>query len=262
MDNTVTSPHLKLLLADFVLGLESAGDVQACFDLLAKTGEALGFSGLAYTSIATGVSPLEARGPLFFRSEGFSEAFLSHYQEADFASQDFTIKRIMDDDLQTVDWWQEAAAGRLAADEQEVIDVARYDYGMAHGLSVPLLKNDHHMAGCSVVSEDNSEAFGRLLDERLSLLKTILRLFHDRMYANPEFQKQLYLPLLQQLNSTERTVLRFLASGLPLKSIEAAAGISPSYAGNVRTVLFRKLGVKNVSELAYIVGLHRILDLL
>ncbi|MBN3561089.1 autoinducer binding domain-containing protein [Aliamphritea spongicola] len=262
MDNTGTSPQLKLLLADFVLGLESASDVQACFDLLAKTSETLGFSGLVYTSIATGVAPLEARGPLFFRSDGFSDAFLSHYQEADFASQDFTIKRIMDDDLQAVNWWREAGAGRLSADEQEVIDVARYDYGMTHGLSVPLLKNDHHMAGCSVVSDDNNETFSQLLDERLGLLKTILRLFHDRVYASPEFQAQLYLPLLQQLNSTERTVLRFLASGLPLKSIEAVAGISPSYAGNVRTVLFRKLGVKNVSELAYIVGLHRILDLL
>ncbi|WP_315983644.1 hypothetical protein [Aliamphritea spongicola] len=77
MDNTGTSPQLKLLLADFVLGLESASDVQACFDLLAKTSETLGFSGLVYTSIATGVAPLEARGPLFSVLTGSVTRFLA-----------------------------------------------------------------------------------------------------------------------------------------------------------------------------------------
>lgn len=250
------------MLADFILNLESANDVSSSFDILAKASEQLGFQGLVYTSIATGLEPLTTSGPLFFRSDGFSEAFLTHYQQAGFASQDFTIKRIMNDDLGLMNWWQEEHKGRLTDDERQVIDVARHEYSIENGLSIPLLKNDHQIAGCSVVSQDKGVVFGLLLEERLTTLKVILRLFHDRIYANIDFQKRLYLPLLKQLNPTERSVLRFLASGLPLKSIEAESGISPSYAGNVRTVLFRKLGVKNVSELAYIVGLHRILDLI
>ncbi|MGB1237293.1 MAG: autoinducer binding domain-containing protein [Pseudomonadales bacterium] len=254
--------NIPQIMTDYIVELDRSETVEACFDALSGGAQKLGFQGIVYTSIAMGLKPLEDHGPLFFRSEGFDANFLAHYEAENFAEHDYTIKRILEDNLASSHWQKEIAAGCLLADEQRVIDVAKYDYGINNGLSIPLLKNAYHMAGSSVVSEEEDLQFDKLLEERLEPLQAMIRLFHNKTYADIGLRKALYLPLLQSLSEVEKLVLRYSVSGLPLKMIEQATGMSASYAGNVRAALFRKLGVSNVAQLSYIAGLHRILEML
>lgn len=250
------------ILADYVLALDSADSMQACFDALSRATEALGFDAVLYASVALGVKPLEDLGPLFFSSCGYSQSFLQHYQEENLAADDFTIKRIGEGKMDTLDWWQQSRSGQLLAAEQKVIDIGRYDYGVTNGFSIPLLSNQHHLAGASVISEEADDRFAKLARERLGLQQMMVRMFHDRVYGNIEFRKALYLPLLEQLTERERQVLRLTAQGLPLKQIQQQCNMTPSYAGNVKANLLQKLGVSNGAELSYIAGAHQILEMI
>lgn len=123
--------HEQDIILEFVADLDSARAFGDCFDALARAIEALGFSGVVYTSIPLGLEPLAGdAGPVFMRSEGFDPRFLAHYESEGFAADDFTIKRILDHDLRVMDWWREYHKGALLEAEKHVIEVARQDYGI------------------------------------------------------------------------------------------------------------------------------------
>ncbi len=150
----------------------------------------------------------------------------------------------------------------LNAAEQHVIEVARYDYKITQGVTIATISKPHYIAGASIVSEDSSAEFAALLDERLHLLNTLVKLFHHRIHEDFGFRKAFYLPLLEQLNPRERQVLKFTITGLPLKVIEQYYPLSATAAANIRSELFKKFGVKNSSQLAYIAGLHDLISIL
>jgi len=232
------------------------------FKVLEKHVEALEFAGLVYSLMPIGLNALANDGPVFLASSNFSPAFLDHYLNANFAADDFTIKRILKGDLNTIDWWSEERKGKLLTQEQQVIQVARTDYNITNGISIPTLSTLQHIAGASIISEENNPCFAMLLDERLLMLQAIINLFHQRIYCNLECRKTFYLPLLNQLTDREKRVLQFTGTGQAYKAIDERYAISASSASNVRSDLFKMFGVKNVSELAYIAGLHNLVEIL
>lgn len=251
-----------ILLADFIMELDAAEDTEGCFKALTKVVEALGFGGVVYTAIPTGTdSPLDIP-PLFLRSAGFDPKFLAHYEEAGFAEHDFTIKRILNGDLKVMDWWQEEQMQRLAAPEKNVIATAREDYRIRNGLSIPTLSTAGQIAGASVISEEQGREFELLVHERLRLLGAAIRTFHNHIYANPRLQKPFLAHLLDRLSERDREMLRFTARGKPLKAYQDRHNTSPSAAANQRSRLFKKVGVRNASELMYIAGVLRLLELI
>lgn len=252
----------KNLIADFVLELERAEDLEGCFAALTKAVTALGLGGVIYTSIPLGLQPLHEGGPIFLRSEEFDPRFLIHYQESGFAEDDFTIKRITAGDLAVMDWWSEERKGLLTPGERRVIETAREEYRLTNGISIPTMSCRHQIAGASIVSDERDERFALLLHDSLPILRPLVRLFHDRIYAHPTFQSRFYSRLCESLSERERDLLRFTAQGLPLKVYQDLYGVSPSVAGNQRSRLFDKLGVKNSAELMYFVGLLRLLEMM
>jgi DNA-binding CsgD family transcriptional regulator len=60
------------------------------------------------------------------------------------------------------------------------------------------------------------------------------------------------------LNGTEITILRYAASGKPLKNIQDHTGISYRYASNVLDKLRDKLGGISRDRLLYLVGFLRL----
>jgi len=249
-------------LIDLITEFDSSSNLHDCFKVLEKHVEALGFTGLVYSLIPMGLNALANDGPVFLASSNFSPAFLDHYLNANFAANDFTIKKILKGDLNTIDWWSEERKGKLLTQEQQVIQVARADYNITNGLSIPTLSTLQHIAGASVISDATHTHFAMLLDERLLILQTIIRLFHYRVFSDFECRKAFYLPLINQLTDREKRVLQFTVSGQAYKAIDANHGISASSASNVRSDLFKMFGVKNVSELAYIAGLHNLVEML
>lgn len=251
--------NINKFLIDFIDGFESASNLSDCFAVLGKSVEALGFTGLVYSLIPIGLNKLTSDNPVFLASPNFSSSFLDHYLNENFAADDFTIKRILKGDLSTIDWWSEEQKGGLNTAEKRVIQVAKFDYNIRNGISIPTLSTPQCIAGASVISDAHRYAFD---DERLQLLKAIIKLFHDRVRGKLEYRNTFYTPLLNQLSDREKRVLQFTLRGQAYKAIDADYKISASAASNVRSDLFKMFEVKNVSELAYIAGLHNLLEML
>jgi len=251
------------ILLDFISALENASSIEECFDSFEKAVENLGFAGVVYTSIPVRLTPLLTdSGPIFLRSQGYNPDYLEHYQYEGFSSKDFTIKRILNSDLRVMDWWREERNGALSRSEIEVIQVAREDYGMTNGVSIPTLSANDQIAGASIISDEDDFSFQTLLEERLEALQSITHLFHNRIYSDKEFHGKFYAPLIDRLTTKEILVLRYIAKGLPMKSIDQYYDIRPSYANNVRSKIYRKLNVKNINQLNYVLGIYRILDII
>ncbi|MDO9142287.1 MAG: autoinducer binding domain-containing protein [Methylobacter sp.] len=250
------------ILIDFVVEFDSASNLHACFQVLERSVEKLGFLGLVYSLIPIGLNALANDSPVFLASSKFSLPFLNHYLAGNFAADDFTIKRLFKGDLTVNDWWAEERKGTLLAREKHVIEVAKTDYHITNGISIPLLSTPQHIAGASVISEENTSHFSMLLEERLLMLQTIIKLFHHRVYGDIEYRKAFYVPLISKLTEREKRVLHFTGSGQAYKAIGNNYGMTASSASNARSDLFKKLEVKNVSELAYITGLHNLLEMI
>jgi len=248
-------------LIDFIIEFESSSNINESFKVLEKYVEALGFTGVAYSLIPIGLNALISQGPVFLVSSNFSPAFLDHYLNANFAADDFTIKRILKGDLTPMDWWSEQRNKTLSPAENHVIQVAKTDYGISNGLSIPTLSTPQLIAGASVIS-DIHRHFTMLIDERLHILRAIIKLFHQRVCSDSEYRKTFYLPLLTKLTEREKRVLKYTVTGKAYKTIDDADGISVSSASNARSDLFKRLGVKNASELAYITGLHNLIEMI
>ncbi len=260
---TIETQYMNInnFLIDFVAGFESASNLSDCFTVLGESVEALGFTGLVYSLIPIGLNKLTNDNPVFLASPNFSSSFLDHYLNENFAADDFTIKRILKGDLSTIDWWSEEQKGTLSTAEKLVIQVAKFDYNIRNGISIPTLSTPQCIAGASVIS-DAPPPRNALDDERLQLLKTIIKLFHDRVRGKLEYRNTFYTPLLNQLSDREKRVLQFTLRGQAYKAIDANYKISASAASNVRSDLFKMFEVRNVSELAYIAGLHNLLEML
>lgn len=250
------------IVIDFITSLDRSATDTDCFDALAKSVESLGFDGISYAAMPRDLLALTSHSPVFMVSKGFSREFLIHYQAADFASHDFTIERIERGDLAPMNWADELARGQLSRMQKEVIQVAKVEYGINNAVSVPVLSNQHFLAGASVTSGESSTGFSTLWEERNSTLKLIVRLFHNKIFSSVEFRKHYYLPVLQSLSSKEKKMLKLVANGHRLKQSEDLYGISPTRAGNILSDLYKKLGVSNASELSYLLGVHQIMDML
>lgn len=253
---------LNHLLSDFITKLENAKNLSDCFKALEQSIELLGFSGVIYSSIPIGLNALSNDDLVFLRSAHFSAAFLDHYTEANFSADDFTIKRIQNSNLNIADWWAEEQKGLLLPEERHVIEVARTDYKITNGISIPMSSTPHHIAGASVISGESKAFFAKLLAENLPTLQTLITLFHHRVQGNTEFKKTFYLPVLSKLNTREKQILKFTLSGKAYKTLDNSYGLSASAAANIRTELFKKFGVSNVSELVYLAGLHNLTAML
>lgn len=251
--------NINNFLIDFISRFESASNLSDCFTVLGESVEALGFTGLVYSLIPIGLNKLTNDNPVFLVSSNFSSSFLDHYLNENFAADDFTIKRILKGDLSTIDWWSEEQKGMLSTAEKRVIQVAKFDYNIRNGISIPTLSTPQCIAGASVISDAPRNA---LDDARLQLLKAIIKLFHHRVHGKLEYRNTFYTPLLNQLSDREKRVLQFTLRGQAYKAIDANYKISASAASNVRSDLFKMFEVKNVSELAYIAGLHNLLEML
>lgn len=248
------------LIVDYVSELCAAEGIDRCFAALERAVIRLGFDGIIYSSYLLCLEKEGGAPPVLLRSDGFDAAFLKHYVEAGFTDHDFTIKRIMRGDLKPIDWWHEDERGALEAQERAVIEVARQDYGLYNGISVPTLGNQEEIAGASLVSRDKGPLFRKLLDEQLEVLRNLVRLFHDRIHADPVCRKSMMLTYLADLSEKERKILEFLTTGRPLKSIDGEE-ITPAYANKLLSSLSQRLGANNRQQLRYVLGLYRIHEL-
>ena len=248
------------VITDFINGLDQSTSIDESFSALSSAIEALGFNAIAYTYIPQGQA-LSSYTPIFLASEHFSHNFLNHYQEADLVQHDFTVKRISNGYSQVMSWQQELQQQTLSADEGNLVQLARYDYGINNAISIPLQSDANAISGASILSEESDGVFDILTQEQLHHAKLITQLFHQHVQSNIGFKKYFYQNILNHLTNDEKRVLKFVIQGRPFKQSQDICGISPSYAANICSRLMRKWDVKNSAELSHIAGVHHLIEM-
>ena len=78
------------------------------------------------------------------------------------------------------------------------------------------------------------------------------------MFSAPDRRHRFCSTFVERLSRDELQLIEPVIGGHRLKSSPDPCGLSPVRAGNVLSSPYRKLGVGNVHELAYLVGVHQI----
>lgn len=249
--------NLQRIFLEYCDALYSSTDLETMFTALEKAVQAMGFDNISYTFVpgALGQS-LSGLSPIFKLSKSYNTKFIQHYSAANFGRDDFTIKRITGGDLTPMSWWREAENKRLTKSELEVIAVARQEYGIHQGISVPTFSDGYNIAGVSVTREEIDWGFDRLCKERGDYLRKIALMFSDRVLCLSEARAVFTAPILQMLSTTEKQVLCELARGRNLKAISRELKLDYKYVANsVIKSLRKKFGNVTRDTLMYEAGI-------
>lgn len=244
----------QAVLLGFVERLFSASDIDAMFEALEQAAIQLGFEHVSFTYIPDFLNrQLNNLAPVFKLSQHYPVEFINQYAACNFGQHDFTIKKITRGDMATVRWWE--MARQLAPQEKYVIEVARQDYGLRHGITIPVFSEAGAIAGISVTCSEADQLFDRLCQERIATLTQIARMFSDRALQLPRHRAAFYRPFLERLSSTEKAVLSRLAQSHNLKTISRDLQLDYKYLANtVIASLRRKFGNVTRDKLMYEAG--------
>lgn len=249
-------------LSCFLEELLTSKTFDEAFDAYDKQVQKLGYEGAIYAFIPKlylkAGSPIT---PIFKISESRDPAFIKHYIDAGFEKDDFTIQRIVyQEESKIIDWWEEEAKGTLNPAQKNVIATAKEIYGIHNGISVPIMNSQKGIATVSVTSSEKGDAYQTLITENFQIFQDCTIIFHQHITSNPQLQHYFLSPLLSKLTSTEKRLLPFLASGLPVKAINLTPKVTPKYADKLIYSIRRKFGNINKAQLIYHIGLLQLND--
>ncbi len=252
------------VITNFAIALSETSGFDKCFELLKCSVQKLGFDGVLYMSSPLGFSSSNKEKALsiFQASDAYSLSFLEHYAQANFVEHDYTVKFTLAGKMELVDWWEKEHEGILSKEELNVFSVAREDYNMRNGLSIPTLCTPHEISGASVICCDRDQVYSQLVKNNAQYVKALIKIFHNRIQADMDCKKVFIIPFFDKIGIKERQLLKFLATGLPMKALDSHYDISAGYAKNLLPKICEKLGIKNVHELRYFLGVYRVIDML
>lgn len=250
------------LIGDFVVEMHQAQTFEAQFKIYGCYIQKLNFDYAAYSYIpeinSTNKRQIIAQ-PLFKLTDEYPQDFVQEYAHRHFEKDDITIKAYTENKLDPIDWWQYRKNNKMTAKELEVIKVARMDYGMENGLSIPTLKNSRGLAGASIVSTEKGLSYQRLKQENFDTLVHITKMFHSIVFSEPSSYRA-FLPIaFQDLSAKDKLVLQHLINGYSLKVLEDYTGISRRYGDKLIIAMRKKLGGLSTQQLLYYAGLFDLL---
>lgn len=245
------------ILLEFTEQIYYQTDVDQMFAIFEKAVNELGFENVSYTYIPEVISELLSDvSPVFKISQDYDTHFIDQYSQEKFGMVDFTIKRILAGEQRAMNWWHEAKRKTLSEEEKHVIQVARDDYGMRQGITIPTYLSGGSLSGVSVTCNESDHAFDLLYQERIRTLEIISRMFNDRLLHQTQAQAIFLAPILKKLTETEKNVLLMLSQGVHLKLIARELNLDYKYlANNVVSSLRKKFGNVPRDQLLYKAGL-------
>lgn len=232
--------------------------IDEAFGVYEKEVEELGFYGAGY-----GIAPeLYLKSGLSVRtvfkvSGSRNPKFLKHYQDENFEKDDFTVKRLRNGKMDVMDWWHFERQGKLNDAERHVITVAREEYGVQNGITIPLMNNSYGIAAASVLCKEKGDKYTSLLKENYQSLIVCTQAFHKHVMTTSRMHHHFLSSVLNRLTEKEKYVIRHLVSGRAMKQIDK---VTPAYAAKLVRVLKEKLGISKTQELIYYVGVLKLLD--
>lgn len=246
----------QFVILDFLDRIGPADSGDQMFSILESVILDLGFEHVSYTFVPELlIRSLTRVSPVFKLSKNYNTGFIDHYAEANFGEHDFTIRRIIEGEPNPIVWWNDARDKRLSPEEKQIIEVAREDYGLRHGVTLSAYCDGASMAGVSLTSGDKDHAFDLLLKEKINVVQQLSRLFNDHLFRKPEYQIIFLMPVLKKLSKTELAVLLGLSKGKNIQKIADELERSDKYINNVVvSKLKNKLNCLSRDQLMYQAG--------
>ena len=215
----------------------------------------LGFDGVLYSFYPKPMYMNKDVQPVLHYSDSFAP-FVAHYIKNDYGNRDFVLRLSLQDRKKPIDWWEEISSGRVTRTERAVTEEARKDFGIQYGLSVPSLRGTFAIAGISVISKNSSAThFQKLKRTHLTQLFALSHEYHASVFQSKESMRFSIQPLLENLNDTQKAVLRHVLTFKPMKSIPHTWGITPRYAEKVFQGIRQEFGNISSNELIYTLGM-------
>jgi hypothetical protein len=251
------------LIGDFFIGISQLQTFDERFKLYEHYVQKLNFDYAAYSyipEIKTTQKPQNFdHQPLFKLTSDYPDTFVQEYTHRHFEKDDITIKAYSENKLDPIDWWQYHKENDMSVEEHAVIEVARLDYGMENGLSIPTMKNGRGLAGASIVSTEKGDHYQRLKQENANTLIHITKMFHTIVFNEPSSYRAFLPTAFQHLSNKDKQVLQHLVNGLSLKVLEDHTGITRRYGDKLLSGMRKKLGGLSTQQLLYYAGLFDLL---
>jgi len=215
----------------------------------------MGFDGVLYSFYPKPMYINSDIQPVLHFSESFNP-FVGHYLKNNYGNSDFILRLALMGRRKPIDWWEEINLGNVTEKEMLVTLDAKENFGIHHGLSIPVLFGTFAIAGISVICKNPSIDFYCELKERsMDDLRECANQYHSKVIKYKEELHFFIFPLLEKLNESKKKVLRHLMSGKPMKMIEHQHDITPRYAEKVLINLRQEFGDISTNELIYILGM-------
>lgn len=240
---------------DFLLYLEclyKAETVECKFKQLESYIEQLGFEGLLYTFIPSLSGNMQYPDfiPVYMTSRYFNQGYLSHYAEAEFSRCDPFITAVASGEKLSIDWWNRHRITPYDGEALQVIEVARYDYNVRNGITIPLHASDIGIAGATLISPEKDTEFHQLTQTHLHEAEIACHLFHEHLSSNQKWHKPFLLPITEQISASEYKVLKFLIRGGAVKQL-ASIGVSERYGYNLTRKLRTRFGFSSNEQMVH-----------
>lgn len=247
----------------FIRDMYNKKSFEEIFDVYDRQIQSLGFQGSLYTYIPTihlnEDLPIQ---PSLQISPSYNHSFLQHYSEENFFKNDFTVKAIQNGKKVPIDWWCEEKKGILAKNEKNIITVAKEEYGITNGITIPVMNEARGIAGTSIISDEKPKLYTLLVQERLHKLEIYTHIFHTHIMSSAQKNALFLEPILNSLTDTEKRLMPFIVSGKPMKSVNIKPEITHRYGEKCLNNIRMKFGNITKSKLIYYIGVMHMLDYL
>lgn len=253
----------KQFQCDFINELYAGRSFNERFIIYDKYVKKLGFEAVAYSLMPRMQLESCFKVDLVFHcSDSFSTDFLDHYTTEQLIQDDFTVRRICNNILLPMDWREYELTKQLRPKEESLIKLAREDYGINNGLSIPTMNNEAGFSGASIVSSEKDASFKKLKRENADALAFITHRFHESNFKSSKLPREFVTPFLERLTPNEFGILSHLASGQHFQKIENSIKIaSYKVASNaLRNLINNKFNSITKERLMYLCGQIDLLD--
>lgn len=225
------------------------------FSLLSEDVENLGFDAVVYTFYPKTFHKSVDMQPVLQYSTKF-ESFVQHYIENDYANRDFVIRLAFKGDKESIDWWEEINNGNVRDDELEVTLDGRDNFGIQNGITVPVLKGPHAIAGISIITMNPDKAyFQKLKSEKIEDLIQCAKNYHFKVMSSNSGVFHFVENIVEHLDEPKKRVVQHLLRNEPMKTIESwNSGLTAKNAETILRNIKQELGNISTNQLMYLLG--------
>lgn len=250
------------IIGDFVAQLYLLNSLDDRFDCYQMVVLELGFDAICFSFKPLCFFEPELQQPLIFKySKNYPSDFIKIYQEEEWFRHDFTIREIIEGNLQPKDWKQKEHSGELNDKEIELIHFARHKFHINNAITIPTMNNAIGLSGASILSFGSDDNFTILKEKHLNTLIHCSRVFNDIVLQQPsQLIKSFVFPKLPKITAKERIVLHDLVCVKSLNQIGVAEGMSESAVSNHLSRLCKKFNVRKTSDLKHLLLTLNILE--